>query len=201
MLTMSKVPIVDIYWEGPFEDYNAVSKHIMETDKGKNSNYYFYQIYGDHVSYGRDVLLYIGISEKGKDELLQKDGILDRLKNHHNRWTAGLCSEIKIYIGSYGLFSSWENWKKTKYYSDELNIIGVPTIKNLESLLIYAHRPSINCMSKMGIELKEVKSFRIFNTGRRRSLLPEISTTYYLYNNELDEIVGLEKTRRETSAP
>ncbi|EOJ8669322.1 hypothetical protein J7S95_20050 [Providencia stuartii] len=85
---------IDIYWEGAFSSFEEVSKHIEEDEIGKNTDYFFYQIYGDHVTYGKDVLLYIGISGNYKS-----NGIVSRLKSHHNNWTNGLCSEIKIYIG------------------------------------------------------------------------------------------------------
>ncbi|MEQ4673328.1 hypothetical protein ABN063_02050 [Providencia vermicola] len=170
-------PIIDIYWEGPFKNYKEVNEHVTTNERGKNTDYFFYQIYGDHISYGKDVLLYIGMTDN------EKGGITSRLKNHNDNWTGGLCSEIKIYIGSYGRFTSWDNWHKAEYYQ-KIEDQDLPTIKMLESLLIHAHKPSVNCVSKRSLTELKKQPFRLFNTGRRKSLLPELSTTYYTDNPE-----------------
>lgn len=184
--------IIDIYWEGPFDSFEEVSEYVKKDERGQNTNYFFYQIYGEHICYGKDVLLYIGMSEKSKNESLLVDGILERLKSHHHRWTNGLCSEIKIYIGSYGQFTNWVEWKKTKYYKKPNND-NLPSIKMIESLLIYAHKPSMNCASKDCLTELKKKTFRLFNTGRRRSIMPELSTTYYTDNPEELRLLEIQK--------
>lgn len=188
---MSDTHIIDIYWEGPFKDFIEVSNYVTTNERGMSTDYFFYQIYGEHASYGKDVLLYIGMSENGKN-VNKEDGIVSRLKKHNDNWTGGLCSEIKIYIGSYGYFRSWSFWHDKRlnpYYKKPLHIDGYPEIPEIESLLIYAHKPAFNCASIRNIGAIQ-SEFHIFNTGRRRSIFPELSTKYYK-NNTHEECVVL----------
>ena len=46
--------IVRIEWEGPFS-----IEEVLELDD-RNKDYGLYQIYGHHIVYGKDSLLYIG---------------------------------------------------------------------------------------------------------------------------------------------
>jgi len=187
---MSEIPIIDIYWEGPFENFENVSKYVCTDERGLKTDYFFYQIYGEHAIYGKDVLLYIGMSENGKD-VNKEEGIVSRLKNHNDNWTGGLCSEIKIYIGSYGHFRDWCFWRNKEenlYYKKPLHVDGNPEIPEIEALLIYAHKPAFNCASIRNIKIVKTK-FHIFNTGRRRSLFPEISTRYYKDNTQEKGVV------------
>jgi hypothetical protein len=49
-------------------------------------------------------------------------------------------------------------------------------VDRVEALLIYAHQPAYNVMSKSSVDI--AKGLTILNTGRLGHLLPEIS---YLY--------------------
>lgn len=63
---MPEIPVIDIYWEGPFKSALEVNEYVTTDERGQNTDYFFYQIYGDHVSYGNGILLYIGMSENEK---------------------------------------------------------------------------------------------------------------------------------------
>ncbi|EKS7778551.1 hypothetical protein RYR28_002932 [Edwardsiella piscicida] len=154
--------IYDVYWEGPY------SLDIITQDKDRDIAkewHCLYQIYGDHPTYGRDVLLYIGKTERD---------IMKRLSEHYNRFS-NQCDEVKVFLASFGEFTSWKEMRDRNYDpiskdNTELNAI--------ESLLIYAHQPAYNIMSLSSNKFDNL-NFRIFNTGRRKSLMPEISTQFY----------------------
>lgn len=155
------VPIIDVYWEGPFSS-EAINK--LKGIKG----HCLYQIYGSHPVYGRDSLLYIGLSDR--------DEIFTRLKEH--TWIQNQADLCQIYIASCGDFTNWEAWRKDgrrRYdYNESKNI----TLLAIESLLIYAHQPSYNSASLKSTSFAE-KPFRLFNSGKRGLLLSEVSTQFY----------------------
>lgn len=154
--------IYDVYWEGPY------SLDTILQDRTRSIVKYWhclYQIYGDHPTYGRDVLLYIGKTERDLKE---------RLSEHYSRFS-NQCDEVKVFFASFGEFTSWhemreENYDPVSKDNTELNAI--------ESLLIYAHQPAYNIISLCGTQFENL-NFIIFNTGRRKSLMPEISTRFY----------------------
>lgn len=151
--------IYDVYWEGPY------TVEYLKTDlsKTQNENYVLYKIYGTHPVYGRDVLLYIGMT---------KQGLKERLKQHDD-WIDNEFDPCKIYVASVGKF---ESWKKAGYY-EIYEALDSDTIKKVESILIFAHQPVYNTRSKKNAE--DAKNIRVFNTGRLGSLMPEISGLYY----------------------
>lgn len=51
---MIRVEVIQLKWEGPFRIEDLRSLNNYETDYG------IYQIYGNHLVYGENVLLYIG---------------------------------------------------------------------------------------------------------------------------------------------
>ncbi|MFC0227954.1 GIY-YIG nuclease family protein [Serratia aquatilis] len=161
---MSNSTIYDIYWEGPYTIDEFKSK------KGDNriihEGHCLYQIYGDHPCYGRDVLLYIGKTKN----------MTNRLWQHSNRYSFE-CESVKIFVGSCGIFESWEKmWEIEKYAPIDKNILDA-----IESLLIHAHQPAYNSSKLLSTHFKDL-NLRIFNTNKRKSLMPEISTTYYRGN-------------------
>lgn len=83
---------------------------------------------------------------------------------------------MTVYLGSIGQFKSWKKWdddEKDRYSSAEEK-----TVKNVESLLIYAHQPVYTKQNKESA----YKAFgiRIFITGRIGQLFPEISYLYFV---------------------
>lgn len=74
-----------------------------------------YQIYGNHHIYGRDVLLYIGISKNASKRFSQ-----------HIRGVFGYVNDLTVSVG------------KIEKFSDNLNL-EIP-----ESILVANHKPSYN---------------------------------------------------------
>jgi hypothetical protein len=68
--------------------------------------------------------------------------------------------------------SDWTDWDDGERYPKA----SPDLVAKVEALLIYAHQPAYNVMSKDSIEI--AKGLRIMNTGRLGHLLPEVS---YLY--------------------
>lgn len=163
---MTKPMIYDVYWEGPFDLDDAIATNNNYMHEG----HCLYQIYGDHPCYGRDVLLYIGKTERG---------VTMRLNEHHNRFSSQV-DNVKVFVASCGEFIGWSNWKSIEKYT----LIERTVISDIEALLIYAHQPAYNSSNIKSPHLNrpnvEFRDFRVFNTGRRKSLLPEISTEFWL---------------------
>ncbi|HDR2587864.1 TPA: hypothetical protein QCI16_000268 [Enterobacter ludwigii] len=151
--------IYDCYWEGPFS-----LDEVQDKIASRNNGRCLYQIYGDHPCYGNDVLLYIGRTTQGIDK---------RLEQHNNRF-ASQCEEVKIFIASCSVFTTWKEWKNRKRYE----LIDSETLNAIESLLIYAHQPAYNSTGICQPNFSK-RNFRIFNTYRRKALMPEISTLFY----------------------
>jgi len=153
--SVSRETIYDVFWEGPFncnDPENPMKKHHV-----------FYQIYGHHPVYGSNVLLYIGMTEKGQQRIEQ-----------HERWMEDEYDTMTVRYGSVGEFTSWKDWE-----DEESGERAAPeVVKNIESLLIYANQPAYNSQNKA--DAKKAKNIRIFNSGKSGQLLPEVSYTYYL---------------------
>ncbi|RJX75236.1 hypothetical protein DZ860_00685 [Vibrio sinensis] len=155
------VPIIDAYWEGP---YSSAAIKKLEGIKG----HCLYQIYGSHPVYGRDSLLYIGLSDR--------DEIFKRLEEH--TWIQNQADLCQIYIASCGNFANWEAWRKDGRKRYDRNESKNITLSAIESLLIYAHQPSYNSAGLKSTSFA-AKPFRLFNSGKRALLLPEVSTQFY----------------------
>ncbi len=151
--------IYDVYWEGPF-----TLAEVITGNSAINQNHCLYQIYGDHPCYGHDVLLYIGQT---------RQGIVQRFAQHHRRFSAE-CEEVKVFVGSCGVFTNWVKWRETPQYG----VIDGTLLNAIESLLIYAHQPAYNSREKCH-PIFSGHNFRVFNTYRRKALMPEISTLFY----------------------
>ncbi|EIT6973934.1 hypothetical protein ACFJZ3_003870 [Vibrio vulnificus] len=155
------VPIIDAYWEGP---YSSAAIKKLKGIKG----HCLYQIYGSHPVYGRDSLLYIGLSDR--------DEIFKRLEEH--TWIQNQADLCQIYIASCGNFTNWEAWRKDGRERYDRNESKNITLSAIESLLIYAHQPSYNSAGLKSTSFA-AKPFRLFNSGKRALLLPEVSTQFY----------------------
>jgi hypothetical protein len=159
MTEQTVVPIIDVYWEGPYTLEDIKSKQ-------KREEYCLYQIYGSHPVYGTNSLLYIGKTEKQYIET--------RLNQH--KWIENQASECEIYIASCKKFEGWANRNDQgayKFYNDKIITIDI-----IESLLIYAHQPSYNSQSLKTTSFAG-NPFRLFNSNRRASIMPEISSQFY----------------------
>ena len=158
---MIQKEIVEIHidWEGPFQ---------REQIKEKNSkkDYGIYQFYGYHPIYGMDTLLYIGKAQ----EMTFSSRI--NSQDHkgmylHKYWTP---DSVSLYLG---------RLKGTKTPSDEA---WSEKIRLAEKLLIYAHSPAGN---SQGVKLdkkrlQELFNVHLFNWGKHKRLLPEVSGRRYM---------------------
>jgi hypothetical protein len=141
-------------------------------------DYGLYSVYGNHIAYGKDSLLYIG---QARD----------------NTFTQRLFNDKRISEDFYETTQTPEyvrlGWivKSNENNSDVDNEKWTEYIDVAESLLISSHCPSMN--SQLKIKLSSIgatlngKNYLIINKGDRGSLLPEISSincSYEFYNYE-----------------
>lgn len=163
-----KEHIIHIDWEGPFS-YEEIEKDSADVNK----DFGIYQWYGTHPVYGVDTLLYIG---KAGDQTFSK-----RISQNKGKlgkyWTPG---QITIYKGRLGGSEtpSDEQWNEE--------------IKFAEGLLIYVHDPAWNRQGwnyeKLEKRVNEsVTPIRIFNWGKYKKLLPEISELFYSWYHRMGE--------------
>lgn len=150
--------IYEVYWKGPFKPESLSNLTDQEIEK-----LCLYSVYGSHPLYGDNVLLYIGITERGANT---------RLKEHDYWMDLELYTDSRIYLASIGEFVGWDK-------SEEIEIFDKPDrviIEQIESLLIYAHQPCHN--SRNTKTAASTHGIRIFNTGRSGRLFPEVSALY-----------------------
>lgn len=153
-----KEKIFDVYWEGPYK--------WDKYQKSPEDSHVLYALYGAHPTYGRDVLLYIGRTERNVGVRLSE----------HAYWIEDECDEINIRVASLGEIESWKDWEEGERYKRAEDA----DVEAVETLLIYAHQPAYNTRSKETLE--KARGIRVFNTGKFGSLLPEISHRYYSNN-------------------
>ena len=121
-----------------------------------------YAIYGRHPVYGLEALLYIGKTMKVRNRMVT-----------HARWIEDEYDEVSIRMASLGEIRNWNNWSKYEQYpaANSRSVTGV------EALLINAHQPAYNQTCKDS--LRSARGYRVFNTGRIASPLPEVSYRYH----------------------
>jgi hypothetical protein len=150
---MADEDLYEVFWDGPYDcdEDNACAK-----DKAK----VLYQIYGSHHLYGRDVLLYIGRTERTPFKRILE----------HEEWIQDEYDKMTVRYGSIREFGGWKN--KKPY------LVEASFVKKVEALLIYANQPAYNSRNKTDAEI--AKGIRIFNSGKLGHLLPEVSYKYFL---------------------
>jgi hypothetical protein len=155
---MAYEKLYEVFWDGP---YGCDKENACEEDPGN----VLYQLYGSHHLYGRDVLLYIGRTERTpfKRILEHEEGIQDEY------------DKMTVRYGSIREFDGCKNWENNKkpYRAAEDKVID-----KVEALLIYANQPAYNSRNKAGAKI--AKGIRIFNSGKLGHLLPEVSYKYFL---------------------
>ncbi len=140
--------IIHIEWSGPLTLQQVTGCH-------EERDYGVYQIYGGHVVYGSDVLLYIGKagSQHFGTRIPQETHWVD---NHD-------ADRIRVYLGRIaGEITP----------SDE---IRGRQIDLAERLLIYSHHPAYNAQKNLGALSGDLQNVHVFNWGHHASLLPEVS--------------------------
>ena len=154
-----KERIFDVYWEGPFK--------WGDHEKEMKDCHVLYSIYGTHPVYGHEALLYIGKTENIENRMLV-----------HAEWIEDEYDIVNIRVASMGELTSWDGWDAHPRYGKA----RADEVADVEALLIYAHQPAYNKIGKDG--LQAAKGYRIFNTGKIGSLLPEVSYRYQNPNGE-----------------
>lgn len=152
---------INIWWEGSFS-YKKIIEDKIDDGKydNKSTDIGLYAVYGNHILYGNDVLLYIGITTEQNFKTRLKD-----------RWIINENNDIKnlkIYLGKI--------YDPNKTISREIEKIS---IKKAEALLINVLKPAFNSSYINSINFKKInneKDFVVFNHNSYKNLLPELST-------------------------
>ena len=138
---------VRIKWQGPF----SIEDVLMLNDE--NDDYGLYQIYGRHIIFGADSLLYIGMA---RDQTFGQ-----RLSQHNTEWLweeEGLSIRLgRIHIEDYASDPpDWSDWRQ---------VLG-----DVEALEIYWHSPPYNSAN---ISEYNGQRLQVVNKGERGSLVAE----------------------------
>ncbi len=146
----------DVHWYGPHTLDNA---EILN-----DSNLVIYMICGTHGIYGKSVPLYIGKTFRT---------VTSRM--HEHEWLDNEPDPVQIYAAAISKpFQDWQELANDSEYPPPENKV----IEEIESLLIYSHQPVYNTRSKGGSQLLD-HDIVVFNTGKRSTLFPEISSMYW----------------------
>ncbi|WML58648.1 hypothetical protein [Neobacillus sp. PS2-9] len=162
--------LIQIDWEGPF---TLDELHLLTNN---SHDYGIYQIYGKHLVYGKDVLLYIGKADQQT---------IGKRVSQENWWNTNDSNHLKIYAGRL----AGEHTPAEAIWSKEIDLA--------EKLLIHVHKPAYNSKSLSLIRDAELQDIHILNWGDHRDLLPEISglrwtskldtMTYEIYSYTINE--------------
>jgi len=153
---MFKPQYLNVHWYGPHS--------IEDAEKLDDPNLVLYMICGTHGTYGKSVPLYIGKTYRT---------VSQRLGEH--AWIENEPDPVQVYAAAISKpFQAWNEIENDVEYLAPENRI----IEEVESLIIYSHQPVYNTRSKGGAQ-NLGGDLVIFNTGRRSTLLPEISSMYW----------------------
>jgi len=144
----------DIHWYGPFPYDQLDELH-------DDPNLVLYMVSGTHGVYGRNVPLYLGMTEQG---------IRDRMAQH-KAWLQDESDPPMVYAAAISEMSCWADIAQKEDYPPPPRDV----IEEIESLLIYAHQLAYNLKSKKGGN-RHRRDLLVFNTGKRSGLYPEVST-------------------------
>lgn len=161
---MSDIREIHIDWNGPYT-YCEVQEMNGETDYG------IYQIYGHHPAYGNSMLLYIGKAQK-VTFADRKTKFIDHRIRFDKYWTS---DAMHIYVGRL----RGSKTPKGDEWSRQIDLT--------EKLLIFAHSPAWNSQ-ELNLDYSKDKdkhklfNVHIFNWGKHKHLLPEVSGRRYARN-------------------
>ncbi len=141
--------LIHIDWDGPFKLSEITNITDIEIDYG------VYQIYGSHIVYGGDTLLYIGKADR--------QTIGKRISQEHWWWDTNDPNNLQIYIGRL----AGETTPSDNQWSEEIDLV--------EKLLINVHKPSYNTQNLITIPDQRLQNIHILNWGYYRDLLAEVS--------------------------
>ncbi|MDX2370715.1 MAG: hypothetical protein QNK36_20320 [Colwellia sp.] len=157
---------IKINWEGPFTHEDIINNDINHNYLAKGTDIGLYQVYGNHIIYGSNVLLYVGLTT---------DSFKSRLKNREIITGNNDVENVKIYLGK--IFSDKETISKTTEESK---------IRKAEALIINVLKPACNSQYIGSVRSKAINNdddFTVLNFGNYKSILPEISTKRW-WNDE-----------------
>jgi hypothetical protein len=152
--------VIHLDWDGPF-----TLDQLKDGAGGKGpTDYGVYQIYGTHPVYGPGVLLYIGkaAEQTFRERILQESW-----------WDNVDTDRIEVYLGRLYKPKS-ERTPNDEEWSSRIGLA--------ELLLILQHAPAYNAQGVSTFSEKhesELQNVRVINWGRRRSLVPEVSGSYW----------------------
>lgn len=155
--------IVNVHWYGPFPIEESEIGGSFERDE----SFVLYLICGTHGLYGRNIPLYIGKTERDLSK---------RVKEHFNSWLKYEPDAVFIFTACFHQFDKggkWDDLPDDYSYPDDVNLIT-----DVENLLIFGHNPVYNRRQVMTLP-KISHDLRIFNTGKRSILYPELSGFFY----------------------
>ena len=150
---------IRIEWEGPLKLREVIEK---KSDAGKHpdwdgDDYGLYQIYGRHILYGTNTLLYVGLATE--------QTFSQRLLEHSREWLESDQDDRdrEIYLGRiyhrgrHSKNDSWLSWKQD--------------VQLAERILIHKYSPNYNS-DGLTIEpdLSPYKNVRLIHTGERNRL-------------------------------
>jgi|CXWL01.1.fsa_nt_gi hypothetical protein len=147
---------IEIVWSGPYtpeEVIKTMTKGGRKQNGYSGEDYGLYQIYGNHILYGRDKLLYIG---QAADQIFSS-----RFRQHYKDWLKDE-GVIKVYLGridskNYDDKDNWYTWRRD--------------ISLAEAILVYKYTPCYNSSLKGDYpRLGELGCVRITHLGTKRNL-------------------------------
>ncbi len=120
---------IKIIWDGPFKLDTVIQtkKNGGKPPDWDGDDYGIYQIYGKHVIYGTNTLLYIG---KATEQTFST-----RFKQH-KKWWLGNEENINIYLGK--IYNPKRHSQKDKWRS------WTKDVKTAEEILLYKYSPNYN---------------------------------------------------------
>ncbi|RSK44987.1 hypothetical protein [Bacillus canaveralius] len=142
------IKLIQIDWRGPF---TLDELNLLNDD---SHDYGIYQVYGKHLVYGKDVLLYIGKADQQT---------IGKRVSQENWWDINDSQHLKVYAGRL----AGESTPDEEIWSKEIDLA--------EKLLINVHKPAYNSKSLSLISDAALQDIHILNWGDHRDLLPEIS--------------------------
>ncbi|MGR2934482.1 hypothetical protein ABMY10_22450 [Vibrio vulnificus] len=155
---------VDVFWEGPFDvTYDREERQYSlagNVPKDVLEAHGFYQIYGDHPVYGKDVLLYIGETKPSK---VGRRGFGQRMQEHFSGrfWYH---SGLKVRFG--------------RGYIDDVEVVERQQILAVESLLISSNMPALN-REHLDQSNQFSKNYIVRNWDFKGSIVAECTGKYW----------------------
>ena len=150
---------VRVEWDGPF-----TVEQVFEM-RGPNDGAGLYQIYGRHMIFGPDCLLYIGRTETTIGERLKTDcdeWLLRKGTPWHQEWKA-----VSIRIGR--LFFT----RDASFWNRKSDVSFLEILADVEAFEIFCHSPPYNGSN---IGAYNGQPLTVINLAERGDLLPRIST-------------------------